>query len=744
MPAPNQGARQLLRRLREIIESEADGQQRLNRLAQQTAFNLVADVCSIYLTVEPDWFELFATHGLSPDSVHRVRLRRGQGLVGRIADTGEIINTNNAREEPGFVYLPETGEDAVTSFLGVPIRRLGRMLGVLVLQNQAPRIYDEDEIEALSIVATVLAETADSGRLAEDLARRRLAARGPWAFAGTPVQEGVALGQVVLHQPWVRVEHPIADNPEVERERLQRAMQALRGEVDQQLAEALAGGEHRDVLEAYRMFAHDRGWMRRMEAHVAAGLVAEAAVEQAQLETRDRMLRLPDPYLRERIHDLDDLANRLLRKLSGAPSGANVALPEDAVLVARNIGPGELLEYGRGQLKGLILQEGSTSGHAAVVARALNLPMIVRAEGILERAESGDPIAMDGTLGRGHLRPPADALASYIDKQQLARQAEEEYRNLRDLPATTRDGVTVRLDMNAGLLADLPSLLGSGAEGVGLYRTELQFLVRTSMPKRAAQASLYSRVLDSAHGKRVVFRTLDIGSDKVLPYMKRAVEENPAIGWRAVRVGLDRPRLFRMQMQALIRGAAGRPLSVMFPMITDAAEFSACKALLLAEVEHMAALGYARPAGLEIGAMLETPALLFAPDSFYQQADFISVGGNDLHQFLFAADRGNDRVANRYDSLHPAFLRALQGVVTRCAASGTPLSFCGEIAGRPLEAVVLAALGFRALSMRPAAIGPVKKALRAADLGLVRRVIDDCLVSTDANPRAAVARVMGI
>jgi phosphotransferase system enzyme I (PtsP) len=288
---------------------------------------------------------------------------------------------------------------------------------------------------------------------------------------------------------------------------------------------------------------------------------AEVAVEKVQSDARARMERVADPYIRERLHDFDDLANRLLRHLVGADDAPE--LPKNAVLVARNIGPGELMEHA-GKIVALILEEGSLTSHAAIVARALAVPMVIQAERITRDANPGDRIVVDGDIGRVDLRPEGGILDAFREKVMLAEQARAIYRTLRDKPATTLDGVTVRLKMNAGVLADLPSINASGAEGVGLYRTELQFMIRRNLPGREAQAAVYSRVLDAAGGREVVFRTLDIGSDKILPYMRREQESNPALGWRAIRVGLDRPKMFRMQIQSLVKGAKGRPLSIMW------------------------------------------------------------------------------------------------------------------------------------------------------------------------------------
>ncbi len=559
---------------------------------------------------------------------------------------------------------------------------------------------------------------------------------------GTAAQEGAAEGHVWLHEPRVVVTNPIADDPERELVRLKEAVEQLRVGVDKMLEISQNGDkEQLQVLEAYRMFANSKGWMRRMEEDISRGLSAEAAVEKEQSQARSRMSQVQDTYLRERLSDLDDLSNRLLRILTGQGAETGAELPDDPILVARNIGPAELLEYGR-NLKGIVLEEGSVGSHAAIVARALAIPLVVNTNRITNEALNGDHIMVDGEQGVVHLRPDDSVVSAFRDKIAMLAQAQERYVSIRDKPAVTRDGQKVNLVMNAGLMADLPSLESSGAEGVGLFRTELQFLVRNQMPRRSELVALYKRVLDAAQEKRVVFRTLDIGSDKVLPYMKPNDEPNPALGWRAIRVGLDKPGIMRMQLQALMRAANGRPLTVMFPFVAQAEEYRAARDEVTKTLERERILGHALPESLEIGAMLETPSLAFAPQKFFDEVGFISIGGNDLKQFFFAADRENERVRKRYDSLNVSFLSLIEQIVERCATSKTPLSFCGEDAGRPIEAVCLAAMGVRTLSMRPASIGPVKSLLMRVNLEDLRRVIYESRHRGDQSVREAVMRYL--
>jgi len=730
-------SRKLLRRLRDSLAEPGEGQERLDRITGIIAAEMGTDVCSVYLLRDAETLELCATEGLYPEAVHRTRLRVGEGLVGRVARDARPVNTGEAASERGFRYMPETGEELFRSFLGVPVQRLGERLGVLVVQSRAPRQFSDDEVYGLEVVAMVLAEMAELGAFVGEGAALSAPHQRPQSFSGMSGQEGAAAGHVWLHDPRAMITDPVADDPAAELERLDAALAELRTSIETVVDGSGLGTEEAQVMEAYRMFAQSRGWRERMREDIERGLSAEAAVEKEQSAARARLRTVPDAYLRERLQDIDDLSNRLLRHLVGQNTEEDGELPPDPILVARNIGPGDLLSYGR-KLKGVVLEDGAVGSHAAIVARALAIPLVVQAQGITAEALKGDPILVDGDQGVVHLRPEESVAAAFRDKMAMQARAQARYASIRDKPAETTDGVRVALTMNAGLMADLPSLESSGAEGVGLFRTELQFLIRNRMPRRGELVEIYRRVMKAAEGRRVVFRTLDIGSDKVLPYLKREDEPNPALGWRAIRVGLDRGGVMRMQIQALIRAAAGGKLVIMLPFVAEPAEYDAARAIVMREIERERHLGHPLPEALEIGAMLEVPALARAPESFFARVDFVSVGGNDLKQFFFAADRENERVRRRYDTLSPAFLEFLEHIVRRVGASGTPLSFCGEDAGRPVEAVALAALGFRTLSMRPASIGPVKNMLRRIDLAEARGILDSARASGAASVRPAL------
>lgn len=712
--------RLLLRRLRDIMQERTSAQDRLDRLVTLIANNMVAEVCSIYLMRSGSELELFATEGLNKSAVHNARLKKGEGLVGDIAANARPLNLPDAQSHPNFVFLPETGEAPFQSLMGVPILRDGLCLGVIAVQNKTRRLYDEEEVEALQTIAMVLAEMVASGDL---IAATELEATGirrdrPWRAKGAPIVDGVAIGEVVLHEPRVKVERLIAEDPDAERRRLDKAIGELRSSVDEMVdAEDMdLLGDTKEVLEAYRMFANDSGWLTRLREAIATGLTAEAAVERVQSETRARLMRHTDPYLRERAHDLDDLANRLLRHIAGlSDTAAGATLPDNTVLVARAMGPAELLDYDRTKLKAIVLEEGSPTSHVAIVARAIGIPLVGRIENLLDQVDPGNQIVVDGDTGDVHLRPGPEIIAAYRAKLEVIAQREQEYAALREEPAVTLDGRRIALNLNAGLAVDLPHLDETGAAGIGLFRTELPFMITTRLPSLKRQTELYARALDAAGERPVIFRTLDLGGDKVLPYMHLDAEENPAMGWRAIRISLDRPALLRYQLRALIAAAAGRTLNVMFPMIAEVAEFVQARTLLDRELARARRTGQALPTAIRAGTMLEVPSLGYSLPALLGVVDFISLGTNDLMQFFFASDRGNPRLGDRYDSLSPAFLRFIKSVIDAAAIAGKPVAVCGEMAGRPLEALALVGLGISSLSMQPHGIGPVKQAIRSAD-----------------------------
>jgi len=734
--------RLLLRRLHSVMAGGGRAQDKLDRVVRVIAQNMVAEVCTIYLVRAGGILELFATEGLKEEAVHLTRLQVGEGLVGLVAERGLPLNLSEAPQHPRFVYRPETGEDIYHSFLGVPILRTGKVVGVLVVQNVAARRYRPEEVEALQTISMVMAELVGSGELVDrdELYEDTTAIGQPITLDGTALASGIGAGIAVFHQPQVKITKTIADSIDDERIRLEDAIAEMRLQLEQLIEhpDLAHGGEHREVLETYRMFAYDQGWQDKMRDAVLSGLTAEAAVDRVQQENRARMAKIRDPYLRERVADFEDLATRLIRIIQGDQTDYRAKLTEDSVLVARNIGPAELMEYDQTFLKAIALEEGSSTAHVIIIARAMGIAVLGRINGLLNHVEPGEDVIVD--TGGEHLfvRPAEDVIATYRETVTVQEQLQAEYIAERNLPAETRDGHRIDLFMNAGLLVDLPSLDNTGAEGIGLFRTEFQFMVSPALPKVDEQTKIYKAALEAAGDRPVVFRTLDIGGDKQVPFLPREEEENPAMGWRAIRIALDRPALLRFQLRALLYAAAEKDLYVMFPMIAEVAELRRCKVILQKEVDRLERFGKVPPKSVKVGCMLEVPSLSWQLDALMKEVDFLSIGTNDLMQFFFACDRGNPRLADRYDLLAPSVLAFLNMIVKVCGDAGVPVTLCGEMGGKPIEALALVALGMQRLSISPTSVGPVKRMIRSVHMGKLRDFLLENLTSSEHSIRESL------
>ncbi len=747
MPStPAAAARQILIRLQEVMASRNSAQAKLNKVVEVIGESLSSEVCSIYL-VREGVLELFATRGLSQDAVHVTRMAMGEGLVGLIATNVEPLNLDEAASHPDFSYRPETGEEVYHSFAGVPIVRRERAIGVLSVQHVEPRKYEEVEIEALQTVAMVLAELIAHAELADDSPTDlRVQDTGTTVLHGLQLVMGMARGHIVFHQPRVHIEHTVAEDTEAERARVISAFTKMREQIDRMTGTAEFGleGEHQEVLETYKMFAYDEGWSRRINEAIESGLTAEAAIERVQQRTRIRMRQIDDPLLQDRMHDLEDLANRLLRIVSGQlGTAATMGLRQDAILIARNLGPAELLEYDRRRLKGVILEEGSLTAHVTIVARAMGVPVLGRVRDIRHQVNEGDLVLMDVADNRVLIRPTPDMDEAFENKLHVTQKRRAEFAAMRDLPSVTQDGARIELMVNAGLREDAQALDIVGADGIGLFRTEFQFLVSATLPQREKQQRLYREVLDAAGDRPVIFRTVDIGGDKALPYMQRdddEMEDNPAMGWRALRLALDRDGLMKAQARALLEAAAGKVLHVMFPMVSEPWEYEQARALVERQRQWLQEQKKKLPVSVRYGAMLEVPALAEVLDILLPKLDFLSIGTNDLTKFLFAADRAHPRLAERYDWLSIAILRFLDRVVRTCGSYQVPVGVCGEMGGRTLEAMALVGLGIRRLSITPASVGPVKAMIRSINVAELQTVLGAMLADGTVDIRAGLTQ----
>ena len=739
-------AREILVRLHDVMGSRSPAQAKLSAVVQIIGESLDSEVCSIYL-LRDGLLELFATRGLKEEAVHVTKLAMGEGLVGTIARDVETLNLDEAASHPDFAYKPETGEEKFHSFAGVPIIRRERAVGVLCIQHAEPRRYADIEIEALQTVAMVLSELIANADLIDEAgaATTRPQSTAATTLPGLKLVEGMASGFAVYHQPRITIEHTVAEDVEAERHRVYAAFDKMREQIDRMASQAEfgTGGEHDDVIETYKMFAYDEGWSRRINEAIDSGLTAEAAIERVQQRTRMRMRQIDDPLLADRMHDLEDLSNRLLRIVSGQMgTAAQMGLRRDTILIARNLGPAELLEYDRRRLKGVVLEEGSLTAHVTIVARAMGVPVLGRVHDIRREIAEGDLLLVDAGASAVFVRPTPAIEEAFETKLALRQKRRAAFAALKNEAPVTLDGHRVTVMVNAGLRDDVAALDVTGADGIGLFRTEFQFLVSATLPQRERQQRLYRDVLDAAGDRPVVFRTVDIGGDKALPYLNGddLDEENPAMGWRALRLALERDGLMKAQARALVEAAAGRTLNVMFPMVSEAWEFDEARALFEAQRAWVESRKRKLPAHIRYGAMLEVPALAEQLDLLLPKLDFLSIGTNDLTQFLFAADRANPKLAERYDWLSPSILRFIRRVVGPAREASVDLAVCGEMGGRPLEAMALIGLGIDRLSITPAAVGPIKAMIRSLDRGALMERMAGLLAAPPSDLRDALSR----
>jgi phosphotransferase system, enzyme I, PtsP len=744
METAARSARNILTGLHDVMAANSAVQAKLNQVVNIIGEALTSEVCSIYL-LRDGVLELFATRGLNQDAVHVTKLGFGEGLVGTIAEQVDTLNLDEAAAHPAFRYMPETGEERFHSFAGVPIVRAGQAVGVVAVQHADPRRYEEVEIEALQTTAMVLSELIDNAGLIDKQSHIGSARTGTVVLNGLPLVSGMAAGVAIFHEPNVRIEHTVAEDTEAERARVYSAFDRMREQIDRMASQAEfgGGGEHDEIIATYKMFAYDEGWSRRINEAIDSGLTAEAAIERVQQRTRMRMRQIDDPLLADRMHDLEDLSNRLLRIVSGQMgTAAQMGLKQDSILVARNLGPAELLEYDKRRLRGVILGEGSLTAHVVIVARAMGVPVLGRVDGIRRTISEGDMLLLNVDEKSIIVRPSPAVQQAFSGDLAEGQKKKARFASLRDVEPITKDGQRINLMINAGLRDDVAAIALTGADGIGLFRTEFQFLISATLPQRERQQRFYRDVLDAAGNKPVIFRTLDVGGDKALPYLKDIgpAEENPALGWRAIRLALDHDGLMKAQARALLEAAAGRQLNVMFPMVSEPWEFDEAKALFEAQLAFLAGRKKQLPSRIRYGAMLEVPALAETLDILLPNLDFLSIGTNDLTQFLFAADRADPRLAERYDWLSPAILRFIRRVVTACAEHKVDLAVCGEMGGRPLEAMALIGIGLNRLSITPAAVGALKAMVCSLDSKSIATEMERLLAKPPQSIRTALTQ----
>lgn len=717
-PAINQ-AMDILRELRRISESSEDIPVKLEKTVNMIVRHMEADAGACYLLVDDNYLELFAACGFRADAVHKVSLRVGEGLVGEVAKENRSLSVIDAWKHPRFSYKTELGEEEYKSFIGVPLIRWGRAIGVITLQTKTEHEFSRVETDILETIAMVLSELVASEEMTE-YKNGLIKSRGQIEkekFKGLSLSKGYGLGSAVVHRRRQAVTKIFAEDKEQELKKLEAAHARMNHDLDEKFNSTKLGiGEHVDILDAYRMFAKDKGWYKKIADNVQSGLTAEAAVERAYEDMWNRLSGTQDTYLKERLHDLRDVADRLLGYLSGDRADAAQVGSGDIIVVAQTMGPADLMDYDYTKIRGLIIEDGTPTMHVAIVAKALGIPVVSKIKGIYGEVKTGELLAVDGNDGYVYIRPSLPVQekfrAKIAEKEKLAARLAE----LKKLPSRTKDGVRINMYLNVGLAFDLDYIESTNCDGIGLYRTEIPFMASEVMPDVERQLGYYKELMDRAGDKKVVFRSLDVGSDKLLPYWSNSGEDNPAIGWRSIRITLDRRAILRKQMRAFLRAAAGKELNVMFPMISNLAEFEEAKETLMIELEKERRRDFETPKKVNVGLMIEVPSVLFQLDAILKEADFISVGTNDLAQFMFACDRGNPRLTERYDVLSAPFLKMMRQICDQAAKAGVLCSVCGEMSGNPIEAMVLIGLGYRNLSMSGSSFGRVKSMVRSLNV----------------------------
>lgn len=715
------------------VNAARDLRQALNIVVDRAAEATAADVCSVYLVREGEQrLDLMATRGLNPESVGRVTLRFDEGLVGLVAEREEPINLENAEEQPRFRYFPETGEEHFHSFLGVPIIHYRRLLGVLVVQRQVRNRFDDAEVAFLVTMAAqlagVLAHAEASGGI-EGLRTARPPARNR-PLSGVAGATGVGIGTAYFlytKDDLGQAPDPEARSPDEERQAFEESTAAVSDDVRRlaaRLKESLPEEEHL-LFDVYLRILEGNTLRQAVYARIDEGAPATAAVRDAIAEQVRVFENMEDPYLRERASDIRDIGRRLLARLARVGEESRT-IPANAVLVGHEVNASQLAEIPPGRLAGVVSGTGSANSHVAILARALGVPAVMGVGDIRMRRLDGRELIVDGYGGRVYVAPTREVRREYRRLQREETEISESLKPLQDEPSETPDGERVHLYVNTGLLSDIGSSLEVGCDGVGLHRTEFPFMVRDRFPGEDEQFRLYRQVIEAFAPRPVTLRTLDVGGDKALPYFP-IHDENPFLGWRGIRMTLDHPEIFLTQIRAMLRASEGfNNLQIMFPMISRLEEVDAAVRLVRRAREELAEDGL-HVAAPRLGAMIEVPSAVYQAESFAQRLDFLSVGSNDLAQYLLAVDRNNAHVASLYDELHPSVLRAVNDVAVSGRRAGIPVSVCGGMAGDPGTALLLLGMGMHGLSMSSAGLLRVKWVVRSFAMGEATRLLERAL-----------------
>ena len=740
-----------------IAESESP-EQSLERIGQMLIDRLGIDVCSVYVfDAAAEKLVLRATVGLTKESVGAIAMDVHEGLTGLVLETMKPVFVVNPAEHPRFKYYESSGEEQYQTFLGVPLIYHQQVLGVLVIQTIAADSITEADVPVFENIASQISATVAYTGILKGLSGQAEASEPAASAPETPERtyrrnylrgESVSFGVAEGYAHYLpeninfnQVHCTLSDNTDEDIERLESAFKRA-GEQIKHIAEQAKAlsTEESGIIEAHLMFLRDKNLKQKIVSKINAGSCAEYALKQVIFDYVDMFRAIENPYLNDRSEDILDIGHRVLENLIGGPNGEHPAFSRETILIASDLSPVNLLAIRQPNLKGIILVNGGRTSHTVILAKSFEIPIVIGVDGVLDTVRENDYVILDGTSGFVFANPPDEIRIEYERRRKEREQAIEEMAAFLGQPVITRDGFPVTVGANIGLLSDTELVAKYGADYIGLYRTEFPFMLRKSFPTEEEQVELYCKVLENSAPLPVTIRTFDAGGDKMFSSLDDAPEDNPFLGWRSIRISLDMEEIFRTQIRAILRASAFGSTHILFPMISCMTEIHRIRSIVTEEKENLSRQGIAFDPNIQLGVMVEVPGAVFILKRMLAYVDFVSIGTNDLIQYLLAVDRNNKRVASRYTVLHPSVIATIADIVATCRQAGKAISICGEAAANPQGIFLFVGMGADRISMTPSAIPMAKNFIRS----IRRSAAEQCLsAALDMEDAAAVARLIG-